>query len=159
PAVIGEDPDPVAKPPPWHHTITGRLRPSSRAGVQTLSTRQSSLSCGSPAPATARSDALRRAPGSLCGALGPYSSASRTPVHFATGAGGMKRFRPAVFAPYGMPLKILIPSTSTPRTFPEAVSATTYVSAPKACRTPKADAAVSAEACFTKSRRVRGLTP
>ena len=31
PSVIGDEPEPVAKPPPWHHTITGRLRLSVRA--------------------------------------------------------------------------------------------------------------------------------
>src|SRR6185295_16220930 len=107
PSVTGDDPEPVAKPPPWHHSITGRLRLSLTAGVQTLRTRQSSLSEVKPAPATAVSDVARRVPGSVCGALGPKARASRIPVHFTGSAGGMKRFFPAVFAPYGMPLKVL----------------------------------------------------
>ena len=39
---IGWPPEPKAKPPPWIHTITGRLR-ASHAGVQTLRNRQSSF--------------------------------------------------------------------------------------------------------------------
>src|SRR5712691_234218 len=50
PSLSGDDPEPVAKPPPWHQNITGRLAPplpaEPRAGVQTLSTRQSSPSTG-----------------------------------------------------------------------------------------------------------------
>ena len=37
----------------------------------------------------------------------------------------MKRFFPVVLAPYGMPLKTLMPFTSVPRTRPYVVSATT----------------------------------
>src|SRR5207244_9271039 len=95
PSVTGEDPDPVEKPPLWHQSITGRLRsfpPLLAAGVQTFNTKQFSLSAPSPAPATARSDVPRRAPGSVCGALGPNSKASRTPVHLSGFFGGMKRF-------------------------------------------------------------------
>ncbi len=69
----------------------------------------------------------------------------------------MNRFVPVVFAPYGTPLKILMPSTSTPRTLPAVVSATTKVSAANACRAPKAEAAVRRDACFTKSRRERWI--
>ena len=32
PSVPGDDPDPVANPPPWHQSITGRWRPSLTAG-------------------------------------------------------------------------------------------------------------------------------
>jgi hypothetical protein len=35
---------------------------------------------------------------------------------------GMNRFLPAVFAPYGIPLNTLIPSTAAPRTLPAVVS-------------------------------------
>src|SRR6266545_6215585 len=125
PSVTGEEPEPLLKPPPWHQNITGRLRPSLIAGVQMFSTRQSSLSLGRPAAATAIGDTDRFAPGCICGALGPYAIASRTPAHFAGATGGMKRFLPAVLAPYGMPLNTLIPFASTPRTRPSAVSATT----------------------------------
>src|SRR5258708_25964200 len=123
PSVMGDDPDPVAKPPPWHQTITGRLRPppltGPTAGVQTLSTRQSSPSTGRLFPETESASADPRGTvGSLCGALCPYSSASRTPVHRAGSAGAMKRFAPVVLAPYGTPLKVMIPLLSTPRIFP-----------------------------------------
>ena len=40
------------------------------------------------------------------------------------GVGGMNRFRPPVSPPYGIPRKTLMPSTSSPRTFPVVVSAT-----------------------------------
>src|SRR5579864_1614257 len=99
PSVPGEDPEPEEKPPPWHQNMTGRFLRSFTAGVQTLSTRQSSLSAVKPAPATAVSDVARRTPGSVCGALGPNARASRTPVHLAGSTGGMKRFLPVVFAP------------------------------------------------------------
>ena len=118
PSVTGDEPEPVTNPPPWHQNITGRLRLSFTAGVQMFSTRQSSPSAGSPAAATAIADAARRAPGSVCGALGPYARASRTPVHFAGAAGGMNRFAPPVLAPYGTPLKTLMPRTSSPRMRP-----------------------------------------
>src|SRR5579872_3451816 len=49
--------------------------------------------------------ALPRPPAAVCGAVGPYARASRTSVHFAGFAGGMKRFEPEVSAPYGIPLK------------------------------------------------------
>jgi len=38
----------------------------------------------------------------------------------------MKRLRPAVEAPYGMPLKLLTPFAATPRTLPHAVSTIGY---------------------------------
>ena len=110
PSFTGAAPEPVLNPPPWHQSATGRRPPSSIPGVQTFSTRQSSLSaCPPPAPC---SSASRRAEGSRCGAREPYASASRTPVHFAGSTGGMKRFAPAVLAAYGMPLNALMPLTS-----------------------------------------------
>src|SRR5579862_5019324 len=100
PSLSGDDPDPVANPPPWHQNITGRLRPSLTAGVQTFSTRQSSPSGGRFAPEIVSAPAAGGgAVGSRCGALWPYSSASRTPVHAAGSAGAMKRLVPAVLAP------------------------------------------------------------
>src|SRR6266567_8942376 len=100
PSLPGDDPDPVVNPPPWHQNITGRLRPSLMAGVQTFSTRQSSPSAGRFEPETVNAPgAGAGAAGSRCGALWPYSRASRTPVHFAGSVGGMKRFAPAVLAP------------------------------------------------------------
>ena len=71
PSVPGEDPEPLTKPPPWHQNKTGRLRPSFSAGVQTLSTRQSSLSGGRLALAVDSADTARGTPGLLCGVLGP----------------------------------------------------------------------------------------
>src|SRR5882724_3994428 len=103
---MGADPDPVANPPPCSHTITGRLRSALTLGVKTFRTRQSS--CSLPRPWPDVDSCVARAPGLLCGALGPYASASRTPVQAVGLAGGMKRFVPLVGPPYGMPLKILI---------------------------------------------------
>src|SRR5216683_3742813 len=109
PSLSGDDPEPVAKPPPWHQSITGRLRPLSpagaTAGVQTLRTRQSSPSAGRFSPEIVRAPAGGGgAAGSRCGALYPYAKASRTPLQSAGSAGGIKRFGPAVLAPYGIPL-------------------------------------------------------
>src|SRR5271166_5748394 len=119
PSLSGDDPEPLANPPPWHQNITGRSPPAPTAGVQTFSTRQSSPSAGSPSPEIVRPPAGPGcADGSLWGALCPYARASRTPAHFAGSTGAMKRFAPAVLAPYGMPLKTLIPLLSTPRILP-----------------------------------------
>jgi hypothetical protein len=67
----------------------------------------------------------------------------------------MKRLMPEVFAPYGIPLKILIPLLSTPRTLPKVVSEITNF-ASRAFRSGKKTApeAARAEICFRKSRRV-----
>src|SRR6267378_728542 len=119
---MGEDPDPVAKPPPCSQTITGRLRPAPSPGVKTFRTRQSSSSLPRPWPEV--DPCAGRAPGLVCGALGPYANASRTPVHGAGLVGSMNRFFPLVGPPYGIPLKILMSSTEVPRTRPYAVSAT-----------------------------------
>src|ERR1700722_2925590 len=160
PSLSGDDPEPEANPPPWHQNITGRLRPplapDTIEGVQTLSTRQSSPSAGRPWPEIESAPAGGGgAAGSLCGALCPYSKASRTPVHLAGSAGAMKRFVPAVFAPYGTPLKTLIPLLSTPRILPYVVSAMTYfASCARNSPSQTPPAAATAEACFKKSRRV-----
>ena len=63
PLMMGPDPEPVEKPPPWSQTITGRFVPPLRAGVNTFSTRQSSLSIGEPGRAFP--------PAAVCGAVGP----------------------------------------------------------------------------------------
>src|SRR5690242_18471352 len=152
PSVSGEDPDPVANPPPWHQNITGRLRPSLIAGVHTLSTRQSSPSAGRFRPATPSAPSGGgAAAGSRWGALCPNSSASRTAVHFSGSFGGRNRFVPAVLAPYGIPLKVLMPWLSTPRTFPKLVSATTYLAS---CASNTRLATAAAEALRKKSRRL-----
>src|SRR3954453_991089 len=91
--------------------MTGRLALSFTPGVHTFSVRQFSLTgldgCG-------RAELGRMAG---CGARGPNSSASRTPVQGCTGCGALNRYL-AVSSPYGMPLKTLIPSRMAPRTFP-----------------------------------------
>ena len=116
--VSGEEPEPVAKPPPWHQNITGRLR--------------AVLDRGCPDVQDEAVFALARAEcGAICGALGPYSSASRTPVHVA----GFDRRHEAVFArgrsAVGNAFEDLDAVTSVPRTLPDAVSAITAgVSAP-----------------------------
>jgi hypothetical protein len=70
--------------------------------------------------------------------------------------GGMKRFFPAVDAPYGMPLKTLMPSTTTPRTRPAdvvaialAVSADATLSQGLACA-----AARNSAVCLTNVLRL-----
>src|SRR5215471_690720 len=115
PSLMAPEPDPLENPPPCSHTNTGRFPPP-RDGVQTFSTRQSSLCAGPLRP--------------VCGAVGPYSSASRTPVHLAGLTGGMNRFAPDVLAPYGIPLKTLMSPATLPRILPEVVSATTLSLAP-----------------------------
>src|SRR5712691_1694798 len=58
-----------------------------------------------------------------------------------------------------MPLKILMLSTSTPRTLPNAVSATAYLgSAAQASLRMAPDAATNMDACLRKSRRDRSMT-
>src|SRR5439155_26683572 len=92
-------------------------------GVHTFSTRQSSLD-GFDARFCMIWISGVLNPGS-CGHDGPSSNASRVPAHGAGFVGGMNRFAPAVEAPYGMPLNVLIPFTIRPRTFPKVVSTTT----------------------------------
>src|SRR5438093_5964786 len=66
----------------------------------------------------------------------------------------MNRFLPAVGAPYGIPLNVLMPCTSTPRTLPNAVSATTKSdSAAHARRRKVPDAATNRADCVMKWRR------
>src|SRR5262245_1857799 len=66
----------------------------------------------------------------------------------------MKRFLPLVGAPYGMPLKTLIVSNTTPRTFPLDVSATAF-SAPltSSDHGERYAPATRSEAFFTNVRR------
>src|SRR5687768_12657764 len=71
--------------------------------------------------------------------------------------GGMKRFAPAVEAPYGMPLKTLTSRVTMPRTLPDVDSATTM--SPSAAPTsadhgPNVAAAIIPEARVTNVRRV-----
>jgi hypothetical protein len=94
------DPDPLVKPPPWIQNSTGRFAPSFSPRVQTLSTRQSSLGV------IARRETLASSagPAVTCGAIGPYSNMSRTPVQGAGFDAGRNRIVPPVAPPYGMPL-------------------------------------------------------
>src|SRR5262249_57673435 len=122
-------------------------------GVNTLSTRQSSPSAG----------ALRRVRPIACGAVGPYASASRVSVHGDGFIGARNRFFPAVVAPYGMPLKILTPSSAVPRTLPDAVVETTLpVSAwTRSNHGPAYTPAINSAASLTTALRVemRALVP
>ena len=72
------EPDPVEKPPPCSHTMTGRLRPSPSAGVNTFSTRQSSLSAG-PSGRDGAPHGLRRggSPGQGVARAGPRGRLGR----------------------------------------------------------------------------------
>ena len=84
---------PLTKPPPWIHTITGRLSPCCpRAGVQTLSVRQFSL-VGLP------TRGLRPV---SCMHCGPGLVASSIPDHRAAGRGNCHRSGPTGGAAYGM---------------------------------------------------------
>src|SRR6476469_4334977 len=92
PWIEGPEPEPVAKPPPCSHTITGRLLPPVSEGVYTLRTRQSSPCAGEFGLGVAFGLPA-------CGAVGPYTRASRTPDHLAGLAAGWKRFLPVGGAP------------------------------------------------------------
>src|SRR5260370_33538898 len=93
PLYIASEPEPVENPPPCSHTITGRLLLLLNSGVNTFSTRQSSLCSGVPG-----------VPFVICGAGGPYARASRTPCHCTGLVGGMKRFLTPSGPPHAIPL-------------------------------------------------------
>src|ERR1700693_581375 len=113
-------PEPVEYPPPCSQTITGRLWPVPRLGVQTFNTRQSSPI--GTLSSTAATSAIR--PDGFCGAWCPNSRVSRTLVQGCGFDGGMNLAAPVVEAPYGTPLKALILSWKVPRILPELFSAT-----------------------------------
>jgi hypothetical protein len=70
-------PDREVKSPPCSQTITGRLPPSARPGVQTFRSWQSSLmSLSNVQEANSEPSGPRD-----CGHIGPKASASRTSVH------------------------------------------------------------------------------
>src|SRR5580704_609174 len=120
--------------PPWHQNMTGLLRPSLTAGVQTLSTRQFSLIGGTARPANSLTSAgLRPNALSSCIARLPNSNASRTPVHGFSCRGARKRPAPSGDSAYGMPLKMLTPLSAVPRIFPQLVSTSTCCAI---CRIP-----------------------
>src|SRR5262249_56381798 len=58
------------------------------------------------------------------GGVGRKGGGSGVGVHATGLRGGMKRFFPAVDAPYGTPLNTFMPSTTRPRIFPADVSTT-----------------------------------
>src|SRR5947207_11214279 len=110
-------PEPVVKPPPWIHTITGRGVDPSIERVQTFSVRQSSsVPISSPPMPAPRA-------GAGWGAHLVHSPAGRTPSQGATGCGGRNRSSPTGGAANGRPLNTRTPSSSTPATRPAAVSA------------------------------------
>ncbi len=152
PLYIASEPEPVENPPPCSHTITGRLLLLLNSGVNTFSTRQSSLCSGVPG-----------VPFVICGAVGPYARASRTPFHCTGLVGGMKRFLAAVVPPYGIPLKILTSSNARPRTLPAEVAAMTS-SVPAAAMARRRESAwaaansASAELPRKKLRRFRTVS-
>jgi hypothetical protein len=69
--------------------------------------------------------------------------------------GGMNLFVPAVVAPYGIPLKTLMPSSTTPRTFPADVAATTVSASANAMSSQGAAyaPAINSDACRTNVLR------
>ncbi len=79
----GPAPDPLTKPPPWIHTMTGR-RSSSAPGVQMFSVEAASSSTGNGGAPNIRS----RTGSGFCGAAGPYRVASRTRSTAPAAAGG-----------------------------------------------------------------------
>src|SRR5579859_4634159 len=124
-------PDPCKNAPPCSHTSTGRREPSETEGVQTFRRRQSSLtgppSTGDPPRGYSMDSSddttgpASTKPGCSCGADGPNSSASRTPVHAGAGRGGRNRLRSPAGAPYGTPRNTVQPAADTPRRSPVAV--------------------------------------
>ena len=109
--------DPLTNAPPWIQTSTGSpCAPGS--GVHTLRLRYSS-----PATTGFGSSASNGGGYPGMGAVGPWVTASRTPVHGATGSGARKRRSPTGAAAYGTPRKATTPPVRTPCTAPAAVSA------------------------------------
>src|SRR5215813_4412342 len=117
--------EPNENAPPWYHTMTGRLAPSRSPGVHTFKVRQSSLSgTVSRGPDRLASSGRCLRLDGACGACPAQLTASRTAGQGSGVCGGMKRRRPPVGAPYGTPLKALMPLAAVPRILPEVVSAT-----------------------------------
>jgi hypothetical protein len=79
-------------------------------------------------------------------------------VHGTGFVGGMKRFVPAVVPPYGMPLKMLMPSLAVPRTRPVAVVAVAVALSASAAESvthrPACIPVNSSAACLTKVLRL-----
>src|SRR5215470_17007433 len=144
-------------PPPWYHTMTGRL-PAPRPGVNTLRVRQSSLSgTASRAPPRPASSGRCLRSGGDCGACPAHVSALRTPAHGSGLRGAMKRARPPVGAPYGTPLKALTPSAATPRILPDVVSAIGASAASVRVVRSAGNSTAAQAATETPERKVRRL--
>ena len=118
PSYIATEPAPVMNAPPWMNTMTGRPFPP---GVQTLRTRQSSLSTPADMSASTRVEAA-----TACGAAGPKRVASRTPDHETGGCGGANRSGPTGGAAYGMP-RYAVTALSTSRPHNRPVETTSSV--------------------------------
>src|SRR5262245_27678814 len=89
--------EPLRRDPPWIKTMTGKPC-ADGSGVHTFRFRQSSPGISG----SGSSDAKASLYGPF-GAVGPYSTASRTPDHGGTGAGGANLFGPKGAAAYGRP--------------------------------------------------------
>ena len=76
------------------------------------------------------SDAIAKAVGGVCGAIGPNSVASRTPDQGTTGWGGRHRRGPTGGAANGIPENAHTPSRSRPCTLPPATSTMPSTEAP-----------------------------
>src|SRR5215217_7560970 len=88
PSYIPSLPEPETYAPPWTHTITGSPEPA-RSGVQTFRLRHSlSLHVRGLRPGGGGTSGF-------CGAAGPGTVPSRTPVQPAAGMGGRNRRAPA----------------------------------------------------------------
>ena len=153
---VGAVEDAAASPTPWktrRRAATpspGRLRPSPSAGVNTFSTRQSSSLGGTVRRGGGGAHRLRRggSEGERVARAGPRRRLGRRHEAILR--------RPSV-APYGMPLKILMSSTTVPRTFPADVGAVTLGVSAAAERVSQGSvwmAATKRPACLTKVLRL-----
>ncbi len=113
--------EPAKKPPPWIQTSTGRAASvSPGTGVKTFT-----FSVASPGT---DGSGMSVTPGSPRCAVGPNSSASRTPVHGSAGSGAANRSGPTGGFANGMPRNAAEPPApgsprQRPRTLPVTVSA------------------------------------
>src|SRR5678815_1798106 len=93
--------------------MTGSLaRCATTAGRQTFTNKQSSDEFADIAEPGGKP---------ACGHCAPKLLASRSPCHAGKGWGGRQRLSPTGGAAYGIPLKIEMSPSVTPRTIPEAV--------------------------------------
>src|SRR5688572_19286063 len=105
-------PLPVASPPPWYQTMTGRFS-SSVSGRNTLRYRQSSEEVSETSPLSGWTHSLSN------------SSASRTSDQGFGGSGGRQRSSSTGGAAYGMPSQERTPSSATPRRAPSSMVTST----------------------------------